>query len=331
MKKIIMFDIREEERTLVARWAEEQGVQVEARVESLTPDNVGRVQGYDGLSLQAAKPLAAELYPQLEAYGIKQIAQRSVGFEQYDLDLAKKHGLIISNVPAYSPASIAEFAVTTALVLIRRLPALEAQMAAQDFRRLPAVRGRVLGEMTVGIVGTGRIGLAAARLFRGFGCQVLGYDQYPSEEAKGTLTYVASLEDLVSQADVISLHMPLTAENAGQFSTEMFKHFKAGSYLVNTARGQIVDTKALLAALDAGQLAGAALDTYEEEAKFVGQRFSGESLESGEFKTLLEHPKIYFTPHIAYYTDTAVKNIVEESLDAVLAVLETGDTELRVN
>lgn len=331
MYKIIMFNVREEEMDLAKKWAAAHDVEVELHSESLTLDNAELVKGFDGLSVTQTSHVKEEMYPLLKTYGIKQIAQRTAGVDFYDLDLARKNGLIISNVPMYSPESIAEFAVMSTLRLIRKVDAIKEYVQDYDFRWQTPVEGRVLGEMTVGIVGTGHIGMTAAKIFKGYGCKVIGYDLYPNEANEAILTYQDSIEELVSQADIVSLHLPATKDNYHEFDKELFKHFKKEAYLINTARGQIVDTKDLLAAIDEGQLAGAALDTYEYEAPYVRRNNKEAEIHDETLMELIHSKKVCYTPHVAFYTGKAVANMMKTGLEATLEVIKTGDTKYRVN
>lgn len=185
--------------------------------------------------------------------------------------------------------------------------------------------------MTVGVIGTGHIGRVTAKLFHGFGVKIVAYDIYQNEEAKSFLEYKDSIEEVVAMSDIVTLHAPATKDNFHQFNYEMFKKFKPSAYLVNADRGSVVDTKGLIKALDDGLLAGAALDTYENESHFIPKDFSDKEIDDELFLEVLNHEKILFTPHIAHYTDVSVRNIMQIALKSVLEVLETGDTQNRVN
>lgn len=331
MYKFILFNVREEEVELTKAWAKENNVELTFVDDQLTMDNIHLVEGHDGLSTSQNSKVPNEAYPILKEFGIKQIAQRSAGFDYYDLEEAKKHGIIISNVPSYSPESIAEFAVTSALNLVRKTREIEEKTNEHDFRWQPSIRAGLVKEMTVGVIGTGHIGRVTAKLFHGFGAKIVAYDIYQNEEAKSFLEYKDSIEEVVSMSDIVTLHVPATKDNFHQFNYEMFKNFKPTAYLVNAARGSVVDTKGLIKALDDGLLAGAALDTYENESPFIPKDFSDKEIDDELFLEVLNHEKILFTPHIAHYTDVSVRNIMQIALKSVLEVLETGDTQNRVN
>ena len=331
MKKIIVFNVRDEELELTNDWAKANDVEVKIVSEQLTLENIHLVEGFDGLSTSQNMKVPAEAYPKLKELGIKQIAQRSAGFDYYDLKLAKENGIIISNVPVYSPESIAEFALTQALNLVRKTRLIEENTKAQDFRWQPAIRAGLIKEMTVGVIGTGNIGRETAKLFKGLGATIVAYDLYQNEEAKSFLEYKNSVEEVVAVSDIITLHVPATNDNHHQFNYEMFKNFKPNAYIINAARGSVLDTAGLIKALNEGLIAGAALDTYENEGAYIPKDNRENPIEDELFLALLNHEKILFTPHIAHYTDVSVRNIMQIALNSVLEVLETGDTKNRVN
>lgn len=331
MLKIMLFGVRDEEIPIIKAWSTRNEVQVDYTELNLTPETIEMAKGYDGVTISQVADLDVSLYPTLASYGIKQIAQRSAGFEMHDLTSATENGLIISNVPSYSPESIAEYAVTAALNLVRKTDLIREKVAEQDFRWMPAIRARVVKEMTVAIIGVGRIGSRVANIYRGFGANVVAYDIAPREEFESLVSYQESAEAAISQADIVTIHMPATDVNYHQFSLDLFKQFKSGAILVNTARGPIVHTEDLFQALDEGYIAGAALDVYEGEAPYVPVDWRGRDITDPVYQQLVKHPQIIYTPHTAYYTDTAVQNLIDIPLDATLSVIQTGDTDVRVN
>ena len=331
MLKIMLFGVRDEEIPIIKAWSTRNEVQVDYTELNLTPETIEMAKGYDGVTISQVADLDVSLYPTLASYGIKQIAQRSAGFEMHDLTSATENGLIISNVPSYSPESIAEYAVTAALNLVRKTDLIRKKVAEQDFRWMPAIRARVVKEMTVAIIGVGRIGSRVANIYRGFGANVVAYDIAPREEFESLVAYQESAEAAISQADIVTIHMPATDVNYHQFSLDLFKQFKSGAILVNTARGPIVHTEDLFQALEEGYIAGAALDVYEGEAPYVPVDWRGRNITDPIYQQLVKHPQIIYTPHTAYYTDTAVQNLIDIPLDATLSVIQTGDTDVRVN
>lgn len=329
--KLKVYNVRDEEVELINHWSSQNNIDVIMTPEALTLDTLSDLADCDGIVNSQVGPLDKAVYAELENLGIKQIAQRSAGVDMYDLEEASKHHIVISNVPSYSPESIAEFTVTIALNLIRKVREIQEQIEKHNFSWTLPIRGRVLGDMTVGIIGTGRIGQATAKIFKGFGCRVIGFDLYPSSLMDGVLEYQDSVEDILKQSDVISLHMPPSADNYHLLNEKTFSLLKKDAILLNMARGALIDTEALLSALDKDQLAGAGIDTYEFEGPYIPKNLSGQKLNDPVFKALLDHPKVIYTNHIAYYTDEAVKNLIESALNASVDVINTGTTDTRVN
>lgn len=330
MTKIKFFGTRDYEKDVALNWAKENDVEVSFSNDFLSYDTLDQLEGFDGVTTMQFGKLEREAYPKLEAMGIKQVAQRTAGFDMYDLELAKKHGIIISNVPSYSPETIAEYSVAAALNLVRRFPRIEKRVQDYDFTWDATIMARPVKDMTVAITGTGRIGALTGNLFAGFGAKIVGYDLYPNDSLD-FLEYKDTIEEAVKDADIVSLHMPGSADNHHIFNKEMFAKFKDGAILVNAARGAVVDTEALIDAVNEGKLTGAAVDTYEFEMPYFTFDFTGKELEDETFKKLIENDRIQLTPHIAFFSDEAVRNLVEGGLNAALNVIKTGDTPTRLN
>ncbi|MBU3181413.1 D-2-hydroxyacid dehydrogenase [Clostridium psychrophilum] len=329
--KIIMFSAREEECIMSNEWGKKHGIEIKNVSEPLTMENINLVKGYDGLCLCQIKKIGKKIYKELNAIGITQISSRTAGVDMFDIFEATKHGLTITNVPVYSPNAIAEYAVAASLNITRHVMKIAEAMKRQDYRWTKDILSKEIRSMTVGIVGTGRIGCIAARIFKAFGAKVIGFDLYPNDKAKDCIEYVDTLDELAKQADLISLHMPATKDNFHLFDKTMFDKMKDGVFLVNTARGTIVDTKALIEALDSGKVAAAALDTYENEGDYYTYDFSGKKVSDEILKELTTRNDVLITPHTAFYTEEAVKALVEGGLDGVYDVIENGVSENKVS
>lgn len=326
-----MFGTREDEKEAALKWADKEKVEVTFNDGPLTSETVHLLEGYDGVTTSQTAKFEDDLYEKVAKMGIKQIAQRSAGFDMFDLDKAKQHGLIISNVPSYSPNAIAEFAVTSAMNIIRITEKIQRKVREHDFTWNKSIISKEMRAMKVAIIGTGRIGSITAQIFKGFGADVIGFDIYPNEAVRSFLTYKDSLEEAVAEADLISIHMPLTKDNHHMFDASLFEKMKDGVYIVNTARGAIIDTKALLDALNSGKVTAAALDTYENEALYFPKDFRGKTIDDKVLLALIERDDVQVTQHIAFYTETAVMNLVEGGLNAAKEVIETGSCNNSVN
>jgi D-specific alpha-keto acid dehydrogenase len=239
--------------------------------------------------------------------GVEYVSTRSIGFDHLDVAYAQSIGLTVGNV-AYSPDSVADYAVMLMLMVLRDAKGILRRTEAHDYR-LSGVRGRELRDLTVGVVGTGRIGTAVVDRLRGFGCRTLAHDTRPGAAAD----YV-TLDDLLRRSDVVTLHTPLTAETHHLLDRDRIARMKRGAVVVNTGRGPLLDTEALTSALESGRLGGAALDVLEgEEGIFYTDRRT-EAAGSEALLRLQSLPNVLISPHTAYYTGHALRDTVENSL-----------------
>lgn len=332
MTKIKLFGVREEDIPYIEAWSAQHKVSVDLDSQLLTESTVDSVRGFDGVSVSQQIPLPEVVYKKLNEFGIKQIAQRSAGYDCYDFELANKYNLIISNVPSYSPESIAEYTVSQALNLVRNFNDIQQKTAEQDFRWQPAILSRSIKDLTVAVIGTGRIGSVVAKIFaNGFGAKVIAYDIVKNEQLQSIVSYKDTIKEIVEVADIVTVHVPASDENHYLFDESLFNSFKEGSVFINCARGSIVNTRALIEAIDKGIIKGAALDTYEAEKGLFPSDQRGVILEDELLRSLIERKDVILSPHIAFYTDAAVENLIVDALDATIEVLQTGDTSLRVN
>lgn len=328
--KIIAYGIRDDERPYLEQWSQAQGIEVKAVSQLLDDTTVDLAHGYDGAVVYQQKPYTAAVLDKLAALGITNLSLRNVGVDNVDADAVKRNGFKVTNVPAYSPAAIAEFTVTELMRLLRRTPTFDRKQAQGDLRWAPDIADE-LNSMTVGIVATGRIGRAALKIYQGFGAKVIAYDVFHNPELEKQGIYVDTLDELYAQADVISLHAPATKDNQHMLNDAAFAKMKTGVWIVNPARGALVDTDALIRALDSGRVAGAALDVYEDEVGIFNTDFgSFEAIPDERLKNLMRRDNVLISPHIAFYTKTAVKNMVQYALNNNKQLIETGQAENEV-
>lgn len=327
--KFLMFHVIKDEEDAVQRWSEQHNVEIGISRDILSLRTIDQVKGYDGICIQQIVPIESpDIYRKLKQYGIRQIATRSAGYDVIDLKEADRNGLIVTNVPAYSPYAVAELAVAQALNLVRHIPQFNERIARHDFRWNGLI-SREIRSMTIGIIGTGHIGAIAAQLFKGFGARVIAFDQYPNEKLKNILDYRSSMEDVLREADIVSLHTPLFDSTAHMINRNTLKLMKNTSFLINMARGGLVNTGDLIQAIENQEIAGAALDTFEDEG-FINKDLSRETIGNPQLLKLIESNQVILTPHIGFYTTTAVQNMVEGSLNSVLEVLMTGTSKNQV-
>jgi len=243
----------------------------------------------------------------LSRAGVAYISTRSIGYNHIDLEYAESVGISVENV-AYSPDGVADYTVMLMLMVARKAKSIIRRADVHDYR-LNEVRGKELRDLTVGVIGTGRIGAAVMDRLRGFGCRVLAYDNHPRTSAD----YVP-LDELLHLSDIVTLHTPLTADTHHLLNRQRIKQLRHGAFIINTGRGSLLDTEALVAALESGSLGGAALDVLEgEEGIFYADR-RNKPIESKALVRLQELPNVIISPHTAYHTDRALSDTVENSL-----------------
>lgn len=250
----------------------------------------------------------------LQRGGVRVIALRSAGYNHVDLRAAQQLGITVVRVPEYSPHAVAEHTVALVLTLNRKIHRSFNRVRELNFS-LDGLVGFDLHGKTIGIVGTGRIGAVFARIMSGFGCRLLGYDMTPDESLIRDLgmQYVA-LPDLFSQSDIISLHVPLTPKTKHLLNETAFAQMKRGVMLVNTGRGRLIESKALISALKSGLIGYAALDVYEEEEGVFFQDLSELGLQDDVLARLLTFPNVLITSHQAFLTREALANIATTTL-----------------
>lgn len=320
MTKILMTSVRPDEMGAINAFAKAHNVEIKT-TPKLIDDAVDLTADVDGLVIQQRSKISPEVYPQLKANGLKQIALRTAGFDVVDLNLAKENGLTITNVPAYSPRSVAEHALMQIFRLLRKSYRFDAQVAQNDYRWFSDEQALEIHTATIGIIGVGRIGGTLAKLLHALGARVLGFDTHPRNDLQGIVEFV-SKKELLKQSDVVSLHVNLNPSAVALMKARDFELMKPTAGLVNASRGPVVVTKDLVAALEKGEIAAAALDTFEGETEVVmtDRRKSGLA-DQPLLEKLHEMDNVILTPHIAFFTNLAVQNMVDFSLEDVLLVL----------
>lgn len=243
----------------------------------------------------------------LSRAGVTYISTRSIGFNHVDVDYARSVGISVGNV-VYSPDSVADYTLMLMLMAVRNAKSIVRRADVHDYR-LTDVRGKELRDLTIGVVGTGRIGAAVIDRLAGFGCRVLAYDTCPQ-----TYADYLPLDDLLERSDIVTLHTPLTADTYHLLDGERIERMKRGAYVVNTGRGPLLDTEALLCALESGRLGGAALDVLEGEEGIFYADCRNTAIESKTLLRLQELPNVLVSPHTAYYTDHALSDTIENSI-----------------
>lgn len=321
--KIIMFGVDDKQVPYAEEWAAKTGNEVKLVDAPLTSSNIDLVEGFDGISvLQTSKIADPAIYAKLKQFGIKQLSTRSAGFDMFDLDLAKKNGLRVTNVSIYSPRAIAEMGLTHAMYLLRRIGEFRNRMVNDaDFRWSKDLVSDEIYNQTVAIVGLGHIGGATAEIYKALGARVIAVNQGTNVVYAPYVDAFVDLETALTEADIITLHVPLTSSTENMFAAPQFKQMKKNAILINMARGKVVNTNDLITALKNHEIAGAGLDTLADETTYFGKKVSPEEVPA-DFKELVSMPNVVVTPHVAFMTDTAVRNMVQISLNDIAAIVK---------
>lgn len=260
--------------------------------------------------------LTSEVIETMAAKQVKVIALRCAGFNNVDLEAAKKHGIRVCRVPAYSPEAVAEHALAMLLTLNRKTHKAYNRVREQNFS-LNGLLGFNLHGRTIGVIGTGKIGQAFCRIMLGFGCKVIAFDPFENAQMKASGVQYLPLEALLSQSDVISLHCPLTPENKYLINSHTLSAMKAGVSLINTSRGALINTDDVISALKSGHIAYLGIDVYEQEEKLFFKDLSGTIIEDDKIQRLMSFPNVLVTGHQAFFTEEALAQIASITLNSI--------------
>ena len=290
----------------------------------LEPRTASLAKGYDAICAFVSADVGEKTLEILKECGVKAVLMRCAGFNNVDVEKAKELGIAVKRVPGYSPESVAELAMALALAVNRRLYKAYNKVRENDYT-LKGLRGVNFFQKTAGIVGTGKIGAAMARICRGFGMRVIAYDVYENPALKEFVEYV-TLDELLAQSDLISLHCPLMDSTYHMINLESIKKMKDGVILVNTSRGALVDTQELIEGIRMNKFLGVGLDVYEEETGNVYEDRSDEIMMHSVTARLLAFPNVMITSHQGFYTMEALSAIAETTLQNLMDAAEGKTT-----
>ncbi|MGL5054024.1 MAG: NAD(P)-dependent oxidoreductase [Cetobacterium sp.] len=317
--KILAFAVRDDEKLAFEKFKNELNLNIDLEKQSLNYDTVHLAEGYDAVTFLGNCDVDSRVLKVLALFKIKFIASRSTGYNNIDLNSAKKLNIKVSN-STYSPYSVAEFTVMMAFNLLRKIPETFSNVSEYNFS-LKSLIGKEIRNSTIGIVGAGKIGKIVAQHFKALGATVHVYDLYQTDE---TLHYV-SLNEIFEKSDIISLHSPLTLENRHLINESTLKKMKDGVIIINTARGELIDTSVLLKFLNNGKIGALALDTIEGEVGILHRDCSHSDFNHDILKELISHKNVSITSHQAFYTEEAVSDMVESALTNLDSFYKTGD------
>jgi D-specific alpha-keto acid dehydrogenase len=274
---------------------------------AVSEGNIGLALGNRCISIGHKTQVTNAALLALSEAGVTYISTRSVGYNHIDVEYAEAVGISVETV-AYSPDSVADYTLMLMLMAVRHAKSVIRRAEVHDYR-LNDVRGKELRDLTIGVIGTGRIGAAVMDRLRGFGCRMLAHDKRPRTAAE-----YLPLDELLQQSDVVTLHTPLNAETHHLLDRRRIEQMKHGAFIINTGRGSLLDTEALVPALESGKVGGAALDVLEGEEGIFYADCRSKPLEDTPLLRLQQLPNVIISPHTAYYTDHALRDTVENSI-----------------
>jgi D-lactate dehydrogenase len=312
--KVAVFSAKKYDQDGFSQWAD-PSLQFSYFDSRLNPLNVKLAQGCHAICAFVNDELSADVLQQMSEIGIEMVALRCAGFNNVDLDAAKALGIRIARVPAYSPEAVAEHTVAMMLTLNRKLHKAFNRVRDDNFA-IDGLLGFNMHGKTVGLIGTGRIGVATARILQGFGCKLLCYDVAPAAELKD---HYVSLNELYAQSDIISLHCPLNPATQHLINNDSLAKMRDGVMLINTSRGGLVNTKTVIDGLKSRKIGYLGLDVYEQEADIFFENLSEQVIDDELFKRLLTFPNVLITSHQAFFTKEALQQISSITSDNLMA------------
>ncbi len=319
--KICAYEVREDERNSFSAIADEHGLDVELHSEVPDLSTASLAEGCEGVTILGQGHIDEALLKAWSELGVKYVSTRTIGFNHIDIMTAKKLGMKVCNAD-YSPSGVADYTVMMLLMCLRHYKQALWRGQVNDFS-LYGLQGRELCDLTVGVMGTGRIGQAVMQRLRGFGCKLLAFDHYQNEAVKEYATYVDQ-ETLYAQSDVLTLHVPLLDSTYHMINEESLARMKDGVVIINCARGELADVEALISGIEQGKIGALGVDVLEDEEGIIHKDRRTDIISNRHMAYLRQFPNVVMTPHMAFYTDSAVHSMVKCGLEGLLEMKETG-------
>lgn len=310
--KVTVYNCREfDEKELFIKYGEEMGIEPVLCPDAPDQENAALAKGSQCINIITSK-MTKELLKVFASYGVSYVTTRTIGYDHIDVPAAKELGITVANAP-YGPCGVADYTVMLILMTIRKMKRIIERTNIQDYT-LKGIQGKELKDLTVGVIGTGRIGRTVLQNLSGFGCRLLAYDLFENESVRESGVSYVTLEEMWKQADVITLHTPLTDDNYHMINENTIAAMKDGVMIVNTARGALIDSQALIQGIETGKVGGAGLDVVENEFGLYYYDHKSDILMNRELSILRGFPNVTVSHHMAFYTDDCVKTVVRDSL-----------------
>lgn len=325
--KAIFFEVRADERALIAKYAAQFGIEAVLNEEILTAENVSQASGYEGISILGQSRLDKAALQELSKLGVRYITTRTIGFDHIDLAAAKELGMKVNHA-SYPPNGVAEFTVMLMLLTLRHYKPILWRMNVNDYS-LAGMMGRELHSLTVGILGGGRIGGTVAKILHGFGAKVL-IASLERDPALEQIVEYCDYERIYAESDIISLHLPLTDQTRKMINDETIGKMKDGVILINTARGEQMDIAAVTRGIESEKIGALGLDVFENEQGIYHADRRLDILTNREMVYLRQFPNVVMTPHMAFYTAENVESMVCCGVQGLVLQQQGADDPLRL-
>lgn len=325
--RILAYSHRRDETQYFEEFSKKYNVEVVLCNEEPSLETAPLAKGFDCISIITTN-INSELVGKFHELGVKFISTRTIGYDHIDLKKAKELGVRVGNV-TYSPNSVADYTIMLILMAVRKVKLIMERSNVQDFS-LRGIQGKELPNLTIGVVGTGKIGRTVIKHLSGFGCKILAHDIYENDEVKSNAKYV-ELDNLFKYSDIITLHMPATDDNYHIINKKAIKLMKDGVFIINTARGSLINTNDLIHGIESKKIGGAALDVIEQESNIYYSDLKGETLKNRNLAILKSFPNVIITPHAAFYTDQAVSDMIENSIKSCILFSENKENPWEID
>ncbi len=317
MLRVAFFSSKPYDEKYLGLEARSQDIECHFLESRLNLETVSLSNGFDVICVFVNDIVDADVLKQLKAQGVKHVALRCAGFNNVDLSMAKQLNIHISRVPAYSPEAVAEHTLALILTLNRKLHKAYNRVKEDNFS-LVGLLGFNLANKTIGVVGTGKIGSTFCRILSGFGCKILAYDISPDTTLENMGVVYTTLDKLFAESDIISLHCPLTKDTYHLINELSIGKMKQGVMLINTSRGGLVNTEAIIHGLKSKKIAHLGLDVYEMESELFFEDLSDEIILDDHFQRLLTFPNVFITGHQGFFTEEALIQIAETTVKNII-------------
>ncbi len=319
--KIVIFEKRQYEDKVINEYKQKDNIEIITTQDIIEEKTLNLIEGADAISILGYSALTPQLLEKVKKSGVKHISTRTIGFNHIDVKYAKSIGLNVSNV-TYAPNGVADFTVMLMLMAIRNYKPAMWRQNVNDYT-LNGLMGKEMRHLTVGVLGTGRIGSTVIKNLSGFGCQILAYDIYQNESVKNIAAYT-SLDNLLHNSDIITIHMPYNDSNKYFINKSTISKMKDGIILVNTARADLMNISDLIEGIETEKIGALALDVFQNEDEIYHHAFSTDIIRNRDMAYLRQFPNVILTQHMAFFTDSAVNEMISNSLNNLITFYNTG-------